>query len=219
MMRILLVEDDLLLGKALRIGLEQMDYQVDWVMRADEVAGWLRQYRFDAVVMDLGLPDQDGNELLKSIRRMQTDIPVLIVTARDQITDRVQGLDLGADDFMVKPIDLDELAARLRAVIRRRVGRSAEVIEHGDLHVNLSSQHVTLAGKPVSLTSRELSILRLLLDHRGKIMSRQLLENGLYSSGQDIGSNTIEVYIHHLRRKLGKSLIRTVTNLGYTIDN
>lgn len=217
-MRILLIEDDLLLGKALRIGLEQIDYQVDWVRQAAEVPGWLRQYHYDAVVLDLGLPDQDGNALLQPIRRWQADIPILIVTARDQIADRVRGLDLGADDFMVKPVDLDELAARLRAVIRRRAGRSLETIEHGALRLDLLSEQVTFKGMPVSLTGRELNLLKLLLDHRGQIISRQRIEDSLYGSEAEIGSNAIEVHIHHLRRKLDRHLIRTIPNRGYIID-
>jgi two-component system response regulator QseB len=217
-MRILLVEDDALLGKAVRIGLEQLDYQVDWIQRGEEALSYLRLYSYDALLLDLGLPDLDGLEVLRLIRQQRRDVPVLILTARDQIRNRIEGLDLGADDFMVKPVDLDEMAARLRAITRRRAGRSAELLEHGQLCIDLSAQKVTLNGSPVSLTGRELSILRILLDRRGQVISRQQIEDGLYSWQDEIGSNTIEVHIHHLRRKLGKQLIRTVHHQGYTID-
>ena len=217
-MRILLVEDDALLGKAVRIGLEQLDYQVDWIQRGEEALSYLRLYSYDALLLDLGLPDLDGLEVLRLIRQQRRDVPVLILTARDQIRNRIEGLDLGADDFMVKPVDLDEMAARLRAITRRRAGRSAELLEHGQLCIDLSAQNVTLNGSPVSLTGRELSILRILLDRRGQVISRQQIEDGLYSWQDEIGSNTIEVHIHHLRRKLGKQLIRTVHHQGYTID-
>lgn len=217
-MRILLVEDDALLGKAVRIGLEQLDYQVDWIQRGEEALSYLRLYSYDALLLDLGLPDLDGLEVLRLIRQQRRDVPVLILTARDQIRNRIEGLDLGADDFMVKPVDLDEMAARLRAITRRRAGRSAELLEHGQLCIDLIAQKVTLNGSPVSLTGRELSILRILLDRRGQVISRQQIEDGLYSWQDEIGSNTIEVHIHHLRRKLGKQLIRTVHHQGYTID-
>lgn len=216
-MRILLVEDDALLGKAVRIGLEQLDYQVDWIQRGEEALSYLRLYSYDALLLDLGLPDLDGLEVLRLIRQQRRDVPVLILTARDQIRNRIEGLDLGADDFMVKPVDLDEMAARLRAITRRRAGRSAELLEHGQLCIDLIAQKVTLNGSPVSLTGRELSILRILLDRRGQVISRQQIEDGLYSWQDEIGSNTIEVHIHHLRRKLGADLIETVRGVGFRL--
>lgn len=217
-MRVLLTEDDALLGKALRIGLEQLDCQVDWVRQAEEALGYLRLYSYDALLLDLGLPDMDGLQLLRQVRQQRCDVPVLILTARDQIKDRIAGLDTGADDFMVKPVDMDEMLARLRAITRRRAGRSVEWVQHEQLSIDLSAQKVTLCGKPVSLTGRELSILKILLDRRGQVTSRQQIEDGLYSWQDEIGSNAIEVHIHHLRRKLGKQLIRTIHHQGYTID-
>lgn len=217
-MRLLLVEDDEHLGRALRTGLGQQDHAVDWVQ--DGVAAELaaRDGAYDAVILDLGLPRQDGMQVISHLRRDGFSLPILIITSRDEIADRVQGLDNGADDFIVKPFDLQELGARVRAAHRRATGRASAVIEHGDIRVDPASRQVTRAGQAVSLTAREFMLLMHLLEHRGHIRTRAQLQEALYSWDSDIESNAIEVHVHNLRRKLGKPLIRTVHGQGYVVD-
>jgi two-component system OmpR family response regulator/two-component system response regulator QseB len=173
---------------------------------------------YAAVLLDLGLPRQDGMTVLQKLRRRGYGGPVLIITARDEIPDRIVGLDAGADDFIVKPFDLGELGARIRAASRRAVGRAQTVLAHGELRVDPAARTVQLAGQPVALTSREFALLVRLLEHRGRVQSRTQLQEALYSWGSDVESNAVEVHVHHLRRKLGKDLIRTVHGHGYTID-
>lgn len=217
-MRILLVEDDALLAKATRIGLEQAEFVVDHVTQLAQVAGFLAVYTYSAVLLDLSLPDGHGLDLLCQLRRQHNHTPVIILTARDQVHDRITGLQAGADDFVIKPYDLHEVIARIAAVTRRALGRADQRIDHGALCLNLDSQTVYQQQHPVSVTSREFRVLQFLLDHRGQIVTRQQIEDALYPHAEEINSNSVEVHVHHLRKKLGKSLIRTVHSMGYTID-
>lgn len=216
-MRILLVEDDLQLGDGLTVGLRQSGFAVDWV-RDGEVADLaLKTENFDLLVLDLGLPKLGGMEVLKRLRGRSQLLPVLVLTARDATGDKVSGLDAGADDYLVKPIDLDELAARIRALTRRTAGRAAPLLTHGDLAVDPAAHSVTLAGQPVELSSREFSLLQMLLENTGRVLSRSQLEQSIYGWHDEPESNALEVHIHHLRKKLGSSLIRTLRGVGYTI--
>lgn len=217
-MRVLLVEDDSLLGKAVHTGLEQQGNAVDWVQDGAAAELALLTNDYTAVVLDIGLPKQDGMTLLKKIRLKGNTIPVVIITARDEVANRVTGLDSGADDFIVKPFDLQELGARLRAVARRASGRAASDIVHGKLKVDPAARSVILDDKPIQLTAREFTILTFLLDHRGKVVSKQQVQEALYSWSDEVESNTVEVHVHHLRRKLGRDLIKTMHGMGYTID-
>jgi two-component system, OmpR family, response regulator QseB len=216
-MRLLLVEDDPMIGESVRKGLQQDDFAVDWVQdgRASELA--LDAIAYDALLLDLGLPRKGGLEVLVSLRRRGNPIPVLILTARDAVADRVQGLDAGADDYLVKPFDLEELAARIRALLRRQAGRADPVIQVGDLTLNPATRAVSLDAKPVSLSAREFGLLHALLERPGTVLSRAQIEEKLYGWGQEVESNTVEVYVHSLRRKLGANFIRNVRGVGYMV--
>jgi two-component system OmpR family response regulator/two-component system response regulator QseB len=214
-MRVLLVEDDAQLGKAVRMGLEQQGHAVDWVRDGVEAEAAALTGGYAAVLLDLGLPRQDGMKVLENLRRKGFAEPVLIVTARDQIPERVMGLDAGATDFIIKPFDLRELGARLRAATRRYAGQSQPEIVYGDLKVDPATRTVLLRGEPVSLTAREYTLLLHMLMHRGRLQTRHQLQEALYSWGQEIESNAVEVHIHHLRRKCGKNLIQTLHGHGY----
>jgi two-component system response regulator QseB len=216
-MRILLVEDDSMIGESVRKGLRQDGFTVDWVRDGGAAETALASHTYDAVLLDLGLPRKSGVDVLKSMRARGTDIPVLITTARDAVSDRVAGLDNGADDYIVKPFDLDELAARIRAVVRRRAGRADPVVRVGEMTFEPASHRVTLKGKDVALSARELALLEALLDRRGAILSRSQLEERIYGWGEEVESNAVEVYVHALRRKLGADLVKTVRGVGYTI--
>jgi len=220
-MRLLLVEDDPLLGDGLRAGLTQSGYVVEWVRDGDEALSLLAmpaKEPFAAVVLDLGLPRRDGLSVLSAMRSKGNTTPVLVLTARDTVQDRISGLDAGADDYLVKPFDLDELTARLRALIRRASGRATPMIEHGNLVIDPASHQVTVAGQAVELSSREYALLELLLNNQGRVLTRQQLEAQLYALDKSIESNAIEVHIHHLRKKCGSDLIRTLRGVGYMVD-
>lgn len=217
-MRILLVEDDPLLGDGLRVGLGQEGYTVDWIRDGQAARLALETGSYVLVVLDLGLPRLSGLELLRALRAQGNGVPVLILTARDAVADRIAGLDSGADDYMIKPFDLDELAARIRALLRRRMGRASPVLRHGELALDPAAHRVTLAGEAVELSPREFALLQALLDNAGRVLSRAQLEESLYGWGEEVESNAVEVHVHHLRRKLGPELIRTVRGVGYTID-
>lgn len=217
-MRILLVEDDRMLGDGVQAGLAAAGFVVDWVRDGEAALAALAGEGFAAVLLDLGLPRRDGLSVLASLRGAGNAVPVMILTARDQVSDKVRGLDLGADDYMVKPFDLDELAARLRALVRRASGRADACLRHGELVIDPAARTVTLQGEAVSLTSREFDLLRVLLDAAGRVLTRRVLEEQLYAWGDAVESNALEVHIHHLRRKLGSELIRTVRGVGYLID-
>ncbi|MBR7746674.1 response regulator [Undibacterium baiyunense] len=217
-MRILLVEDDPQLGRATQLGLDQLGYAVDWVQSAEDAEISIKLHQYQCLLLDLGLPRQDGMTLLKKLRAAGFDQSILILTARDQIPDRIMGLDSGADDFIVKPYDIDELAARIRTVRRRLVGRSREILTHRGVEIDTAARQVKLHGESVNLTTREFNILQILFEHLGQIITKDQLEQALYSWGDEIESNTIQVHIHHLRKKLGKELIRTLHAVGYVID-
>lgn len=214
-MRILLAEDDPLLGDGLRAGLRQLGFQVDWVRDGDAAQRELRTQSYAAAVLDLGLPRVDGLDVLARARRAGVTAPVLILTARDAISQRIQGLDLGADDYVVKPVDLDELAARLRALVRRAHGQPQQRMQVGEVVLDPAARTVLRAGTPVVLATREFDLLHALMLNAGRVMSREQLEQHLYSWGQEVDSNAVEVHVHHLRRKLGNGLIQTVRGLGY----
>jgi two-component system OmpR family response regulator/two-component system response regulator QseB len=216
-MRILLAEDDPLLGDGLRAGLRQQGFQVDWVRTGDAAERELRGQPYAAAVLDLGLPLKDGMDVLASVRRAGVAVPVLVLTARDAVPDRIKGLDAGADDYVVKPVDLEELGARLRALVRRAHGAAQDKLRVGDLELDPAARTVTQAGRGVALAAREFDLLHALMLNAGRVMSREQLEQHLYSWGQEVESNAIEVHVHHLRRKLGPSLIQTVRGIGYTL--
>ena len=216
-MRILLVEDDPQLGDGLTIGLRQAGFAVDWVKDGNSADHALQSETFDLVVLDLGLPRLSGMEVLSRARSRRQTLPVLILTARDATGDKVSGLDAGADDYLVKPVDLDELAARIRALTRRSAGRAAPLLTRGDLALDPAAHSVTLAGASVELSSREFSLLQMLLENAGRVLSRSQLEQSVYGWRDEPDSNALEVHIHHLRKKLGSELIRTLRGVGYTI--
>jgi two-component system response regulator QseB len=220
-MRLLLVEDDAMLGAAMKAGLQQDGHAVDWARTADEAdTAWVAAGAatpYDAIVLDLGLPDGSGLALLQRARRRGVVTPVLIATARDRVADRIAGLDAGADDYMVKPIDLDELAARLRAIERRVTGRAESAVVLGDLEIDPATRRVTKAGRVVDLTARELAVLLALAKRPGFTCSREQLIEALYGWDESIESNAIDVHIHHLRRKLGADAIETQRGLGWRL--
>jgi two-component system OmpR family response regulator/two-component system response regulator QseB len=216
-MRILLVEDDHQLGDGLTIGLRQSGFAVDWLKDGHMADQALQSEAFDLVVLDLGLPRLSGMEVLNRARQRGQTMPILILTARDATGDKVAGLDSGADDFLVKPIDLDELTARIRALTRRSAGRAAPLLTHGELALDPAAHTVTLAGQPVELSSREFPLLQMLLENAGRVLTRSQLEQSIYGWRDEPDSNALEVHIHHLRKKLGNELIRTLRGVGYTI--
>ena len=216
-MRLLLVEDDSMVGEAVRRGLRQQGHAVDWVHDAEGASDALRGEPYDLVLLDLGLPDRSGLEVLRRLRRDEDRVPVLIVTAQDAVSSRVEGLDAGADDYLVKPFELEELAARVRALQRRAAGRAEPVVEHGALRLDAATHEVTLRGEPVALSAREFAILEALLEHPGRPLSRTRLEERLYGWGEEVESNAVEVHVHALRRKLGAEWIKTLRGVGYMV--
>ncbi|MDP2808887.1 MAG: response regulator transcription factor [Rhodocyclaceae bacterium] len=217
-MRILIVEDDRLLGEGILAGLRQHGFQADWVQDGPAGLAALSAEPFSAVVLDLGLPRLSGLDVLRRLRAEHVPVPVLILTARDTSRDIVAGLDAGGDDYMVKPFDMDELAARLRALIRRSAGGSAPVLEQGDLRLDPAGRSISWRGNPVELSPREFGLLHELLLNAGRVLTRAQLEAKLYPWGEEVESNAVEVHVHHLRKKLSPDLIRTVRGVGYMID-
>lgn len=216
-MKLLLAEDDPMIGAGVERGLRMAGFAVDWVRdgKAAELA--LADGNYAVLLLDLGLPRQDGLEVLKKLRRDKQLIPVLIITARDAVADRVTGLNLGADDYLIKPFDLDELTARVHALVRRHQGRTRPEISVGGLVLNPASRTVTLQGQPLNLSQREFTLLHALLESPGTVLSREQLEEHLYGWGEEIASNAIEVHIHNLRRKLGAAWVRNVRGVGYKL--
>jgi two-component system OmpR family response regulator/two-component system response regulator QseB len=216
-MRILLAEDDPMLGDGLRAGLRQQGFQVDWVRDGMAAEREIATGDYQAAVLDLGLPLKDGLNVLMALRSKKIATPILVLTARDTVPDRIKGLDLGADDYVLKPVDLYELGARLRSLVRRSHGQTQEVLSCGVLQLNPSARLVTLDAQAVTLSTREFDLLHVLLLNVGRVLSREQLEQQLYSWGHEVESNAVEVHIHHLRKKLRADLIQTVRGIGYTM--
>ena len=216
-MRILLVEDDKLLGDGLQAGLAQSGFSVDWVKDGVAAELALKTGEYAGVVLDLGLPRLSGMELLARLRRGGNKVPVLILTARDRVEDRIKGLDCGADDYVIKPFDLHELAARLRALVRRASGEAAPKLQVGAIELDPAARSVSFRGRPVELSVREFALLQELMLHAGRVLTREQLAQRLYAWGEEIESNAIEVHVHHLRRKLAPELVRTVRGVGYLL--
>jgi two-component system, OmpR family, response regulator QseB len=216
-MRILLAEDDALLGDGLRAGLRQHGFQVDWVRSGDAAERELRAQPYAAAVLDLGLPRKDGMDVLAAVRAAGVTVPVLVLTAREAVRERVRGFDTGADDYVVKPVDLEELAARLRALVRRSHGVAQEKVRIGELELDPAAHTLHQRGELVPLAAREYDLLHALMLNAGRVLTREQLEQHLYSWGQEVESNAIEVHIHHLRRKLGADAIQTVRGVGYSL--
>ncbi len=214
-MRCLLVEDDEMIGESLRAALRRHGFAADWVRDGRAADAVLAGERFDAVLLDLGLPHKSGLDVLRALRARGDATPVIVLTARDALTDKVRGLDSGADDYLVKPFELDELLARLRAVQRRGSGRTAPVLQVADLRLDPATREVSRDGRPVVLSAREFALLQALMERPGAILSRAQLEDRLYGWGEELESNAISVYMHQLRRKLGDDLLHTVRGLGY----
>lgn len=216
-MRILLIEDDRIIGDGIKAGLGKMGFSVDWFLSGDAGYQAINAAPWDAVILDLSLPERDGLEILRQWRQAGHDTPVLILTARDALDQRVEGLQKGADDYLCKPFALAEVAARLEALIRRRHGQLQPALTHGNVVMIPADHSVTLNNQPVALKSRELALLELFLRNAGRVLTRAQLEEKLYSWDADVSSNAIEVHIHHLRKKLGSDFIRTVHGVGYTL--
>ena len=216
-MRLLLVEDDAMIGEAVRAGLRQEGFTVDWVRAAEAGDAALKAESYALLLLDLGLPRKSGLEWLDELRRRGERMPVLILTARDAVADRVSGLDRGADDYLVKPFDLDELSARVRALLRRQAGRAEPLLRHGELTLDPATHEASYKGQAISLSAREFALLAALLERPGAILSRAQLEQRLYGWGEEVESNAVEVHIHHLRKKLGAGFIRNVRGLGYSV--
>jgi two-component system OmpR family response regulator/two-component system response regulator QseB len=214
-LRVLVIEDDELLGEALQAGLRQRGFAADWL--TDGAAGYAAAAAEDyqAIVLDLGLPRLDGARVLERLRTGGRDVPVLVLTARDAIADRVSQLDAGADDYAVKPVDIDELAARLRALVRRRAGAAQSKLDVGDISLDLGTRTVARDGVTVALQPREYALLEALALSAGRVVTRATLDARLYGWGEEVDSNALEVHVHHLRRKLGSETIRTVRGVGY----
>jgi DNA-binding response OmpR family regulator len=217
-MRVLLVEDDAMIAQGLQTALRQGGFAVDWMRDGTSAAGALQSSVFDVVLLDLGLPHRDGIDVLRELRKRGDTTPVIILTARDEKQQRIAGLDAGADDYIVKPFDLDEVMARMRSVLRRAAGRGDPAIQHGELRLDPIARTVERSGIRVSVSAHEFSVLEALLQRPGAVLSRAQLEDRLYGWDEQIGSNAIEVYIHGLRRKLGSEAIRTLRGVGYFIQ-
>lgn len=217
-MRILVVEDDPILGDGLVQGLALDSYALDWVKSKSDAQIALTTNQYDLMLLDIGLPDGSGLEVLQGLRKQKSDIPVLILTAYDELSDKINGLDSGADDYLVKPFDLDELRARIRALSRRAKGSASPVFQVGDITLDPSTHKVTLANEPVKLGPKEFAILRVLMEKPGHILSKAQIEDKLYGWDMEVESNTIEVHIHGIRKKLGKTAVKTIRHVGYLVE-
>ncbi len=218
-MRILLIEDDRLIGNGLAVGLGKLGFTVDWFQNGFDGEEALLQTPYDAVILDLGLPGQDGLTILKKWRTTNRTEPVLILTARGDINERVLGLDSGADDYLCKPFALAEVAARLKALQRRHHNNPAPVLQHGPICFNPNTQSVTINGKEIELLPKERRILELFLLNKNKVLSKEMIENKLYAWGDEVQSNAVEVHIHYLRKKCGRNFIQTINKIGYKLSD
>lgn len=217
-MRLLLIEDDEMLGKAVRAGLKQDGYTVDWLTDGEAGLEALQSDDFDVVVLDIGLPGMSGFEVLQRLRKQKMTLPVMILTAYDAVSDRITGLDAGADDYLIKPFDLDELLARLRAITRRNEGRAQSRIELGGIMLDTAAHRLVIHGEETPISNKEYQLLEYLLRHTGKVIPRDRLESILYGWEGGVESNSLEVYIHNLRKKLGANTIKTVRGVGYRLE-
>jgi len=218
-MRILLAEDDPLLGDGIEHAIKQSGLNIDRLADGVETLNATRDEDFDLLILDLGLPRKDGLEVLKQIRKDGNNLPILVLTARDATEDKIKGLDFGADDYMTKPFERDELLARVRALMRRHSGRVSEHLCHQDLDINLQSREVQFKNKAITLSRREYVLLCQLLENKGRVLTREQLESSLYGWNDDVESNALEVHIHHLRKKISSTLIKTVRGIGYMIQD
>jgi two-component system OmpR family response regulator/two-component system response regulator QseB len=216
-MRVLLVEDDRMIAESLRTALRLEGHAIDWVRDVPAAQGTLASERFDLVLLDLGLPGGDGLQVLRTLRARRDDTPVIVLTARDATGDRVAGLDAGADDYIVKPFEYEELTARMRAVLRRRAGRGEPLMQVGAVTLDPATRQVTRDGEPVLLSAREFAVLEALMQRPGALLSRAQLEDKLYGWGEAVESNAVSVYVHQLRRKLGADFIGTMRGVGYFV--
>ncbi|EOA06831.1 response regulator [Herbaspirillum sp. AP02] len=216
-MRVLLVEDDPMVGEAVRKGLRQDGFAIDWVQDGKSADVALRTEDYAMLLLDLGLPQKDGLAVLRTLRERGNGIPVLITTARDAVADRVAGLDAGADDYLIKPFDLEELSARMRALSRRQAGRAESLVQVREVVLNPATHEVTVGGKPVNLSAREFTLLQAFMDRPGVVLSRAQLEEKLYGWDDSIESNAVEVHIHALRKKVGSDFIKNVRGVGYLV--
>ena len=217
-MRLLLVEDDPMIGEAMKKGLAREGFAVDWVQDGKQAELAIANGVYALVLLDLGLPRKDGLALLKDLRRRGVAVPVLIATARDALPDRIEGLNAGADDYLVKPFHMEELVARVRALLRRNQGRASPEIESGVLRLNPLTHQTSLRGAPIELSAKEFALLHALLEKPGAVLSREQLEEKLYGWGDEVGSNAVEVHIHNLRRKLGGATIRNIRGVGFRVE-
>lgn len=216
-MRLLVVEDDTMIGEALQDALRAEHYAVDWVQDGEQADTALRSQRYDLLLLDLGLPRRDGLSVLRALRARRDRTPVLVATARDSVQQRIEGLDAGADDYVLKPYDVNELLARIRALLRRAAGRAEPVYEHQGVCLDPSTREASVDGRPVPLSAREWAVMEALIARPGSVLSRAQLEEKLYGWGDEISSNAVEVYIHGLRKKLGSALIQNVRGVGYMV--
>jgi len=216
-MKLLLIEDDRMIGWALNRGLADEGFAVDWLDDGDAAVLACSERRYDAAILDLGLPNRDGLQVLAQLRRLGNTLPIVVVTARESVADRIKGLEAGADDYVCKPFDFDELVARLRAVLRRRAGPVVTILEHRDLKLNVATRQVTHRGHLLNLSAKEFALLEILMQRPGIVFTRAQLREKLYGWDQEVASNTVEVYIHSLRRKLGQAFIENVRSVGYRI--
>lgn len=217
-MRLLLVEDDELLGDAVKTGLMQFDYIVDWLKDGDAAKAALRTENFELIILDLGLPKLSGLSLLQHLRHEGNQTPVIILTARESIEDRVKGLDSGADDYLIKPFDLNELSARIRALVRRSQGRADTVIQYRNVTLDPASHTVMIDNETINVPRREFALLQKLLENTGQVLSREQLMQSIYGWEEDVDSNALEVHIHNLRKKLNANYIRTIRGIGYMAE-
>lgn len=217
-MRLLLVEDDELLGDAVKTGLTQFGYVVDWLKDGEIARAIVKTESFDLIILDLGLPKLSGMSLLQTIRQSNDKTPIIILTARESIDDRIKGLDAGADDYITKPFDLNELGARVRALTRRAQGRAEAILQYGPITIDIAAHTVMLEGQAINVPRREFALLQKLLESKGQVLSREQLMQSIYSWDEEVDSNALEVHIHNLRKKLNTNFIRTIRGVGYLVD-